>query len=222
MPRLSAAAERRLALRAADGDVAARNALVLANYSLINAVLPAYRWSNVNREDLEQEAALGLLRAAATFDPSRGTRFGTYAFFWIQSRVNGYVQRNRPGVGLNGKRRNPRAVVVSLEDVRHLDEDDSTLHDVIPCDGVSPEDAAVSALDGDRLACIVWQAAAESGDERVAVLVTERVLNPSPTPLRVVAKRLHISFEALRKLEKRLTDDVAERLLSLAEINPFD
>lgn len=44
--------------------------------------------------DLVQEAALGLMKAAEKFDPDRGVRFSTYARWWIKASVQDYVLRN--------------------------------------------------------------------------------------------------------------------------------
>ena len=41
----------------------------------------------LGREDAEQAGRLGLLEAAARFDPARGTRFPTYAVPWIEQTI---------------------------------------------------------------------------------------------------------------------------------------
>lgn len=69
--RLVTAAERRL--------LQARNALAEANLLLVVHVSGRFRNPSVSKEDLIQEGNLGLLRAVERFDPSRGTRFSTYA-----------------------------------------------------------------------------------------------------------------------------------------------
>ncbi len=45
------------------------------------------------RDDLVQEARLGLMRAAVLFDPTRGVRFGTFAFWHIRQRVGRAMDR---------------------------------------------------------------------------------------------------------------------------------
>jgi RNA polymerase sigma factor (sigma-70 family) len=47
-----------------------------------------YQHSGVTKDELVQEGSLGLLRAAALFDPSRGLRFSTYAVIWIKGTLS--------------------------------------------------------------------------------------------------------------------------------------
>jgi hypothetical protein len=48
----------------------------------------------MSREDITQEALLGLLEAARRFDPDRGVKFTTYCYPWIMKFVLGFVERN--------------------------------------------------------------------------------------------------------------------------------
>lgn len=66
----------------------AKQDLVTANMGLVHAVVNqhcgAAKAAGISKEELIQEGALGLLRAAELFDPSRGLRFSTYAVVWIK------------------------------------------------------------------------------------------------------------------------------------------
>src|SRR5207302_7105119 len=86
-PLLSAVEERELAERIAGGDAQARNHLVRANLRLVVTVARGYRGRGVDLLDLIAEGNLGLLRAAEKFDPSRKTRFSTYAVFWVKQAM---------------------------------------------------------------------------------------------------------------------------------------
>ncbi|HEY3496541.1 MAG TPA: RNA polymerase sigma factor RpoD/SigA [Polyangiaceae bacterium] len=69
----------------ADGE-RARHGLVEANLRLVPFVAKSLRGMGaLTREDLVQEGNLGLLRAAERFDGTHGTRFSTYACWWIWS-----------------------------------------------------------------------------------------------------------------------------------------
>jgi RNA polymerase primary sigma factor len=86
-PLLSAEQERELACRVAQGDVQARNHLVRANLRLVVRVAHGYQDRGLELADLVAEGTLGLIRAAEAFDPSVGTRFSTYAVYWIKQSM---------------------------------------------------------------------------------------------------------------------------------------
>jgi RNA polymerase primary sigma factor len=86
-PLLSAAGERELAARIAEGDVEARDELARANLRLVVSIARQYSNRGLPLEDLIAEGNVGLLRAVEGFDPGAGTRFSTYAAFWVRQAV---------------------------------------------------------------------------------------------------------------------------------------
>jgi RNA polymerase primary sigma factor len=78
---------RRPAVRIADGDVEARNSLVQANLNLVERVARQYVERGLSLDDLIGEGNLGLIRAAAEYDPGLGTSFSTYATYWIKEAI---------------------------------------------------------------------------------------------------------------------------------------
>jgi RNA polymerase primary sigma factor len=85
--KLSSEEERGLAARIAAGDREARNALVQANLGLVALVARSYLGLGLMWEDLVGEGNLGLIRAAEAFVPGFGTRFCTYATYWIKDAI---------------------------------------------------------------------------------------------------------------------------------------
>ena len=65
--------------------------LVMANLRLVVKVALDYSNYHLNALDLVQEGNVGLLRAVKKFDPERGTRFSTYASFWIRAYILKYL-----------------------------------------------------------------------------------------------------------------------------------
>lgn len=86
-PLLSAKEERDLARRIAQGDAMARDHMVRANLRLVVNIARGYVGKGLGLQDLIEEGNLGLLRAVEGFDPEVGTRFSTYASYWIKQSI---------------------------------------------------------------------------------------------------------------------------------------
>jgi RNA polymerase primary sigma factor len=83
---LSASARRELEHRVAEGQKA-RHRLIEMNLRLVISVARRYVNRGLPLEDLIQEGNLGLFRAVDKYDPKRGWRFSTYAYWWIRQGV---------------------------------------------------------------------------------------------------------------------------------------
>lgn len=70
--------------------IAARNELVASNVRLVIAIARGGNYANrgLDLEDLVQAGCVGLIRAAEKFDPDVGTKFSTYAVWWISQSID--------------------------------------------------------------------------------------------------------------------------------------
>ncbi len=84
---LTADEEKQLARNIAQGDVRARDRMVRANLRLVVNIARGYTGKGLGLQDLIEEGNLGLLRAVEGFDPDMGTRFSTYASYWIKQSI---------------------------------------------------------------------------------------------------------------------------------------
>ena len=84
---LTADDEKRLARAIAQGDALARDHMVRANLRLVVNIARGYANRGLLLPDLIEEGNLGLLRAVEGFDPTMGTRFSTYASYWIKQSI---------------------------------------------------------------------------------------------------------------------------------------
>ena len=85
-----------LCVLAKGGDTEARNQLLKANLSFIqkqaNKIWGQSGSGRIDVDDLIQEVYFGLIEAIGRFDPERGTKFLTYAVWWIRKFIKETVR----------------------------------------------------------------------------------------------------------------------------------
>ena len=85
---LSRREEATLSARIREGDEAAWEELVRCNLRLVVSIARGYTGRGLDFADLIQEGNLGLMRAARGFDADFGTKFSTYATWWIKQSIS--------------------------------------------------------------------------------------------------------------------------------------
>lgn len=124
-PRFDREQEHALAVRAHEGDREAADRLVEANLRFAVAVALQYRRYGIPLSELIAEGNLGLMMAVRKFDPYRGTRFVTYAGYWIRAYVLDLVVKSSSMVGAGSgvlrskvffRLRRERARIANIED----------------------------------------------------------------------------------------------------------
>jgi RNA polymerase sigma-32 factor len=94
-PYLERDEEHALAVRWREGkDQAALHRLTASHMRLVIALAARFRHFGLPMSDLIQEGHVGLLEAAARFEPAREVRFSTYATWWIRASIQDYILRN--------------------------------------------------------------------------------------------------------------------------------
>jgi RNA polymerase sigma-32 factor len=94
-PLLSRQEEKDLAERVyANGDKQAARTLVLSNLKLVVKIALGYYNTYINVRDLIQEGNIGLMQAVKKYNPYKGTKFSTYASFWIRAYILKYIRNN--------------------------------------------------------------------------------------------------------------------------------
>ena len=88
IPTLTREQEAELARRIRAGEEAAKQRLTEANLRLVVQVARRYINRGLPLPDLIEEGNIGLLRAVEKFEPERGTRFATYATWWIRQAIS--------------------------------------------------------------------------------------------------------------------------------------
>ncbi|MBB5752447.1 RNA polymerase sigma-32 factor [Prosthecomicrobium pneumaticum] len=77
-----------------ENDQVALHRLTSSHMRLVIAIAARFRHFGLPMSDLIQEGHVGLLEAAARFEPEREVRFSTYATWWIRASIQDYILRN--------------------------------------------------------------------------------------------------------------------------------
>jgi len=101
---------------------ACRSRLVESNLRLAVHIARRYGQYGIPMADLIQDANIGLIKAVERFDPTRGFRFSTYAYWWISEEVKRCLQRGTRLV------HTPENVV---DEIRQLRKVSMRLHQVL-------------------------------------------------------------------------------------------
>src|SRR6187551_1637305 len=75
-------------------DQEALHLITTAHMRLVISMAGKFRHFGLPLGDLVQEGHVGLLEAAARFEPEREVRFSTYATWWIRASIQDYILRN--------------------------------------------------------------------------------------------------------------------------------
>jgi len=93
IPLLEEKEEQELAQRMREGDLRARERLIVSHLRLVASEARQYGDVGLDLLDLIQEGNLGLIEAVDRFDPHRGARLSTYALFWIRKAMGQAIER---------------------------------------------------------------------------------------------------------------------------------
>jgi RNA polymerase sigma-32 factor len=75
-------------------DKEAARTLILSNLKLVVKIALGYYNTYMNVRDLIQEGNIGLMQAVKKYNPYKGTKFSTYASFWIRAYMLKYIRNN--------------------------------------------------------------------------------------------------------------------------------
>jgi RNA polymerase primary sigma factor len=216
---------------------AAKDRFIRANLRLVVSIARRYPLpQGMELSDLIQEGNLGLEHAVDKFDWRRGFKFSTYATFWIRQAIGRALDQKASLIRLPGDRSAAlRAALRSTSSTgEELDAENASLHrisspisldrpvgddtdttlvDLVPSGGMSPEDELV-AEEGTRLLNDLLGTL----DDRARYAVTARfgLIDGQKRSFREVGDDLGVTAEAARRMVKRavegLRDDAARIL----------
>ena len=206
-------------------DQNALHRIASAHMRLVISMAAKFRNYGLSFSDLIQEGHVGLLEAAARFEPDREVRFSTYAAWWIRASIQDYVLRNW-SIVRGGTSSNQKALFFNLRRLRarlsgmEAGTPRATMHRQIsetlrvPQKDVELMDARLSGSD---VSLNITAGPDETGNERMDFLVSDA---PGPDELAqqtIDSERqvrwLHSALNVLNDRElhivrqRRLTED---------------
>lgn len=240
--RLSQECEAELARAYHAGDQRAGQVLVESNLALVVAIAREYRRWGIPLEDLVQQGSLGLLKAADRFDPARENSLRAYAAYWIRAEIRDFVVRGYRIVRLGTTRTERRAMrafraqrIESVEDlVRISGMPEARCRKLWPllahgdrsldapggseCEPQSehetPESITIEQQECSRRRENV-QDALKTLSERERAIVRARMMSETPATLESLGKKMGVSRERVRQLEKRAIEKLSVTLAPL-------
>lgn len=228
-PYLERQDEHSLALRWKDKqDSVAMHQIAVAHMRLVISIAGRFKHFKLPLGDLVQEGYVGLLEAAARFDPNREVRFSTYATWWIRASIQDYILRNW-SIVRGGTSSAQKALFFNLRRLRtKLANDDSSLtkqdiyRNISEKLGVSVADVEVmdfrfSATDNSLSAPMIGDD--ENSGSKMDTLIDERPLQDTVVEDEIDGERrsqwLHNALQILNERElqiirhRRLNDEGA-------------
>ncbi len=197
-----------LSQRARRGDRAARDALITANLALVVSIARQYARGGAHLDDLIQEGNVGLLKATEHYDPKKGTRFATYAVWWIRAYLQRHLHDNRSQVR-GGE--NQRAGMTDLSLDATLEGCEVTHLERLVDERDSPEERCVRSQSDAQVREALQRMRKRLGELGWDIL-EQRLKQDSPRTLEEIGKRWGVSRERVRQVELR-TKSVLSRYL---------
>lgn len=222
-PFLTREEEHELAVRWKDqADEQAMHRLASAHMRLVLSIAAKFRNYGLPANELVQEGHVGLLEAAARFDPHRDIRFSTYATWWIRASIQDFVLRNW-SIVRGGTSSTQKALFFNLRRLRarlnrgtERRSEEAVLGEIAEAVGVGIEDVRLMNA---RLTAPDSSLNAPMSDDDGASERQDFLVSGEPAPDEIVAtaidgdRRLHWLQRALLVLSERELEIVRDRRL---------
>ncbi|MCR4676608.1 MAG: RNA polymerase sigma factor RpoD/SigA [Sphaerochaetaceae bacterium] len=210
IPLLTREEEYTLAIKAKNGDSAAREKLVTANSRFVISVAKQFQNKGLPLSDLISEGNIGLLIAIDKFEPETGNHFISYAIWWIrQSILKALTEKSRmvrlPANKI--KDADIYGIDVTSLDTPINDEEDTNLGDVLESDVDTPEETVVEQSLTEAI-----DRALSSFNEKERDIIIKRfgLHDTEPMSLQEIGELYGVTKERIRQIEKKVLSSMRE------------
>lgn len=195
--------------------VATPEALILSHGQLVIGLARKFARYGADVEDLIQEGNIGLITAAAKFDPTMDVRFSTYAMFWVRQMMQTYIVTycrivRTPPTLKNKRAFYGRQLAVDISMEKPLSEG-LVFGDILPSTDPRPDEIVEKELDGEKLMAAIKRAVVTL-PPRSADILRSRYLKDEREGLDSIGARMNISKERVRQLEVKALEDIRRRI----------
>lgn len=220
-----------------DGNKKALRILLDRNNRFLLATARKYTGRGLDLEDLFQEGARGLMRAAQDFDPSSGLRFLTYAVWWIRQAMMRAIRREGGLIRLPDNFHYRAKKSASPEENARAEERKETFYnsrtpirmDVMKESQDFQNGMRLQLADENPFQDITFEdrkikqqieALVDTLPDRQKYVIRRRfgMLNGDPETLQEVADQMNVCRERVRQLENAAMESLKKRIAQ----NPID
>ena len=202
-PPLTPEEEKALLARMADGDPAARDALITHNLRLVVYLAKKYEGSGVPSEDMVSIGTIGLIKAVNTFTPERSIKLATYASRCIENEI---LMHLRKTANLKSE--------VSFDEPLNTDWDGNELllSDILGTES----DLVMKPIEEDVDRALLFEAVSRLSEREQTIITLRFGLNgKQERTQKEVSDLLGISQSYISRLEKRIISRLKKEILRM-------
>ena len=206
-PPLDEKEEMECLLKAKEGDMEARNKLIVHNLRLVVYIAKKFESTKINIEDLISIGSMGLIKGVQTFKLEKNIKLATYASRCIENEILMYLRKT-----------NKMRQEISLDEVLNVDSEgnEMILADILP----SQDEEILTTMTKDEDKREIYEALNKLPKrEREIIIMRFGLFGRTPLTQKEVADLLGISQSYISRLEKRIIDKMRHEIENIFFIN---
>ena len=205
-PPLDEEVERELLNKVQEGDIDARNTLIVHNLRLVVFIAKKFESTKINIEDLISIGSMGLIKGVQTFKMEKNIKLATYASRCIENEILMYLRKTQRS-----------RKEYSLDEVLSVDSEgnEMVLSDVLSSD----EDLALTKLTKDEdIRNLYYSVEKLNEREKEIIIMRFGLYGTQAKTQKEVADELGISQSYISRLEKRIFDKLRQEIENLINV----